>query len=239
MAAAEMQGRIGEFPAIAGLPVHTSWDLGYGDATSVWFWQITPERRRLVGYLREQRRGDAALHRGDEPAGPRARLDLGRALAAARRLAHEWSTGRTRFEQFHEATKRWPRRVPNESVEDGINAARLDPGSLRVRCGGVLGGPAGARGYRKEWDEERGPATRTGRATIGRPWRRRVPILRLAVRDARPVVVKPKPPFEMLFDCYATRDGVMHSTSTIIEMLEKEARADGEGVALAGRCRDL
>jgi hypothetical protein len=31
LAAAELQGRIGEFPAVDGVPVDTSWDIGVGD----------------------------------------------------------------------------------------------------------------------------------------------------------------------------------------------------------------
>ena len=47
LAAAELQGRIGHFPASPELPVHTAWDIGRGDYTAIWFWQ-----RRPVGRLR-------------------------------------------------------------------------------------------------------------------------------------------------------------------------------------------
>lgn len=32
------------------LPVHTAWDLGYDDATSIWFWQILRGELRLIDY---------------------------------------------------------------------------------------------------------------------------------------------------------------------------------------------
>src|SRR5512139_375476 len=38
LAQAEREGRIGRVPYEPGLPVHTAWDLGVGDATSIWFW---------------------------------------------------------------------------------------------------------------------------------------------------------------------------------------------------------
>lgn len=32
------------------LPVHTAWDLGYDDATAIWFWQIAGKEVRLIDY---------------------------------------------------------------------------------------------------------------------------------------------------------------------------------------------
>lgn len=32
------------------LPVHTAWDLGFDDATAIWFWQITNGEIRLIDY---------------------------------------------------------------------------------------------------------------------------------------------------------------------------------------------
>jgi phage terminase large subunit len=32
------------------LPVHTAWDLGFDDATSIWFWQIVKNEIRLIDY---------------------------------------------------------------------------------------------------------------------------------------------------------------------------------------------
>ncbi len=39
LAAAELQGRIGNFPAETGVPVDTAWDIGIGDYTSIWLFQ--------------------------------------------------------------------------------------------------------------------------------------------------------------------------------------------------------
>ena len=60
MAAAELQGRIGDFPAMDGVAVHTAWDLGIGDSTAIWFWQALPGRARVVGYYENS--GEALAH---------------------------------------------------------------------------------------------------------------------------------------------------------------------------------
>lgn len=49
---AEREDRIGLYPAVKGYPVHTAWDLGYSDATGVWYWQQLPGPEiRLVEYM--------------------------------------------------------------------------------------------------------------------------------------------------------------------------------------------
>jgi phage terminase large subunit len=52
MAAAEAEGRIGEYPWDSALPVGTASDLGHGDQTVVWFYQIRPSGRiRIIDVL--------------------------------------------------------------------------------------------------------------------------------------------------------------------------------------------
>jgi phage terminase large subunit len=50
-------GRIGSVDVAADLPVHTAWDLGYDDATAIWFWQITFGEIRLVDYYENNGHG--------------------------------------------------------------------------------------------------------------------------------------------------------------------------------------
>ena len=50
---AELQGRVGEFPAETGVPVDTAWDIGIGDYTSIWCFQRLPDRIRLVHYVQD------------------------------------------------------------------------------------------------------------------------------------------------------------------------------------------
>jgi hypothetical protein len=57
MEAAEAQGRIGNFPAVEDVPVHTGWDIGHHDYTSIWFWQRLVGRLRIVGYFQDSGEG--------------------------------------------------------------------------------------------------------------------------------------------------------------------------------------
>jgi hypothetical protein len=50
IAKAEREGRIGKVECDRSLPVNTAWDLGYGDATSIWFWQMVQNEVRLIDY---------------------------------------------------------------------------------------------------------------------------------------------------------------------------------------------
>jgi phage terminase large subunit len=45
------RGRIGEFPMLPLLPVNTAWDLGYDDATAIWFYQETAGQVRIIDYI--------------------------------------------------------------------------------------------------------------------------------------------------------------------------------------------
>jgi hypothetical protein len=51
MAAAELQGRIGEHCILPDVAVNTAWDIGVGDYTSIWLWQQMRGKIGLVGYF--------------------------------------------------------------------------------------------------------------------------------------------------------------------------------------------
>lgn len=50
IAAAEAAGRVTGVPYDPGLPVYTSWDLGYADATAIWFLQVAGREVRAIDY---------------------------------------------------------------------------------------------------------------------------------------------------------------------------------------------
>ncbi|WP_229729255.1 PBSX family phage terminase large subunit [Agaricicola taiwanensis] len=58
--AATEQGRIGRVPYVPGVPVHTFWDLGRADKTSIWFIQVVGFEFRVVDYY--ENRGYALDH---------------------------------------------------------------------------------------------------------------------------------------------------------------------------------
>lgn len=51
IAAAENDGRVGDFPFNPGLPVITSWDIGVDDYTAIWFWQVLGTRATVIDYF--------------------------------------------------------------------------------------------------------------------------------------------------------------------------------------------
>jgi len=48
---AKNAGRIKTVSHDPALPVHTAWDLGYEDATAIWFWQVFRGEIRLISYF--------------------------------------------------------------------------------------------------------------------------------------------------------------------------------------------
>jgi hypothetical protein len=156
LAAAELQGRIGEFPAIEGVPVDVSWDIGVGDATSLWFSQRLGEKTRLVGYFEASGEGlrfyvDQANRMARERG-----WKIGDALWPHDGRVREWGSGKSRMEQFREYTGRMPRIVPQLSLDDGIAAVRTVLPHCEFDAAGCAEGLKALRAYRKEWDDERG-----------------------------------------------------------------------------------
>ncbi len=50
MSRADREGRIAPLPYWPDRPVGTAWDLGYDDATAIWFWQEFRGRVRIINY---------------------------------------------------------------------------------------------------------------------------------------------------------------------------------------------
>lgn len=50
MTKAEKEGRIREVPYDPAVPVNTAWDLGYDDATAIWWWQVVGDELHLIDY---------------------------------------------------------------------------------------------------------------------------------------------------------------------------------------------
>ena len=132
LAAAELQGRIGEFPAIEGVPVDVAWDIGIGDETTLWFAQRLPDRTRLVGYYAAS--GEGLRHYVDvvnRMARERG-WQLGDALWPHDGRVREWGSGKSRMEMFAEYTGRYPRIVPHAHRRRRHRRREGDPSALRV-----------------------------------------------------------------------------------------------------------
>ena len=128
LAEAERQGRITDVPYDEAIPVHTGWDLGIGDSTAIWFFQVVGDEVHYIDHY--EAHGQKLDHYlGVLSSKPyRYGIDFLPHDAKARELI----SGRSRVEHLANSG-RAVRVLPQTKIEDGINAARLDPAARVVR----------------------------------------------------------------------------------------------------------
>lgn len=120
MAEAERQGRVTDVPHDPALPVHTAWDLGIGDATAIWFFQVAYGEIRVIDHY--EAHGESIEHYAKVlHAKP---YDYGHDYVPHDAKVRELGTGRTRVETMMNL-KLKPKLVPQHKVMDGINALRI------------------------------------------------------------------------------------------------------------------
>ena len=118
---AREDGRITNISPDPDLPINTVWDLGIGDSTAIWFWQVVGKEIRVIDYFETHSQPlsyyEALISKrreGFEPGDDWVPHDA---------KVRELGTGRTRVETMR-GLGLSPRLVPNHYVEDGINAVR-------------------------------------------------------------------------------------------------------------------
>lgn len=150
MRAADDEGRIGNVPHDLSLPVHTAWDLGIGDSTAIWFWQIAGKEIHVIDHYENAGFGleHYAQVLADKP------YRYGDDFVPQDAKARELGTGRTRVETLL-GLRRRPRVVQSHTVEDGINAARVVLASTwfdELKCAKGL---EALRQYRADYDDDK------------------------------------------------------------------------------------
>jgi hypothetical protein len=149
IADAERAGRVTSVTYEPNLPVYTAWDLGIGDSTAVWFFQVASDGIRFIDHY-ESHGQPLAHYAGVISAKPyKVETDFVPHDAKVRELG----TGRTRVETLKELGRN-PRLVPNHKLEDGVNAARVGFPRFwfdEVKCRLAL---EALRQYRTEYDEK-------------------------------------------------------------------------------------
>ncbi len=151
MQQAETEERITAVPWDPATEVHTAWDLGVGDSTSIWFFQQVGLEIHLIDY--HENSGVGLSHYVGELEARRGRgWVFGEHILPHDAKARELTTGKTR-EQALNALGVQPRILPAEPVEDGINAAR----NLLPRCwfdaSRCARGIVALRQYRRDYDD--------------------------------------------------------------------------------------
>ena len=148
---AQSAGRIGSVPYDALLPVHTAWDLGIGDSTAIWFFQVARAEVRVIDYYEASGYGLPHYAAVLSSRGYKYGTDYLPHDAQARQLG----TGRSLWETLHSLTNRIPRVLPQQNLMDGINAARITIASSWFDADKCYDGLEMLRAYRADYDDKR------------------------------------------------------------------------------------
>lgn len=148
---AERLKRIGRVPHDPEIPVHTAWDLGIGDSTAIWFFQVAPDGVRVIDYYENS--GQGLKHYVAELNARGINYRYGDDWVPHDARARELGSGRTRVETLLDLGRK-PRLVQGHTVMDGINAARVSFRSFWFDAERCKGGIEALRQYRAEYDEK-------------------------------------------------------------------------------------
>lgn len=146
----QVPARFGKVPWDESLPVHTWWDLGVDDSTSIWFMQQYGHEIRLIDYLENSGEGlnYYAKQLRERP------YAYGKHVAPHDINVRELSTGKSRLEYARSLGIKFEVAGMHE-VADGISAVRSTLTQCWFddeKCGR---GIAALREYQKEWDEDK------------------------------------------------------------------------------------
>jgi hypothetical protein len=131
--------------------VHTAWDLGFGDSTAIWFFQICGKEIHFIEYYENS--GETfnsylkVLH--DKP------YQYGRHLGPHDIAVHEYSTGLSRIEVARKLGVTFTQ-VAKIGIDEGIDAVR----NILRRCWfdqeKCSSGIRALEGYRRQWNDTQG-----------------------------------------------------------------------------------
>lgn len=149
----ETNKRIGTLPYEPMLKVHTAWDLGMDDSTTIWFFQVDSYgARRYIDYYENS--GENLEHYvrilQSKP------YLYGKVILPHDANVRELQTGKSRVEALESLGFRDIHVVPNMAIMEGINAVRL----LLPKCWFDLAkcgdGIEALKQYRKDWNDKAG-----------------------------------------------------------------------------------
>ena len=157
MAQAEAQGRVCDVSFEPLLKVHTSWDLGVGDTTPIWFFQYSPQgQRRYINYYENSGEGldhyAKVLEEFSEKYGYRYEQHIAPHDIRVREIGNK---AKSRYESALELGIKFTI-CPSVSIEDGIQSVRNILPSCVFDKTNCAEGLKALRHYRKRWNEERG-----------------------------------------------------------------------------------
>jgi hypothetical protein len=156
MVRAEQEGRIRKVAVDPDLPVHCAWDLGVGDDTAIWFFQVSGAQIHVVDFY--QNSGYAVGHYANVKRDKGYRYGSDYVPHDARQ--REFLTGdkdglaRQRLEVMLDHGLQ-PVLVPDHKIEDGVNATRVTLPRVWFDAAKCAKGIDALREYKREWDEKK------------------------------------------------------------------------------------
>lgn len=149
MKQAEEDKRLTRVPWEPKLKVHTAWDLGVGDSTAIWFVQQSGKEIRVIDYYESSGVGldHYAKVLKERP------YVYGDHILPHDASVKDLGTGRSREETLRSLGISI-RIIPAQSVEDGINAARLIIPRCWFDADKCKRGIEALRQYRRDYDEK-------------------------------------------------------------------------------------
>lgn len=150
LAAAMKQGRIGYYPRLPDVPVHTVWDLGKGANMAIWVFQEEWDKVRVIDYLSGFGIGIPSHVQELERRGYIGGIDY---VPHDARVP-ELGTEKTRIETLI-GLGRKPELVPRHSVDDGISGTRQTIPHMLFHEEMCEQGLEAVRQHQYEWDDNK------------------------------------------------------------------------------------
>ena len=145
------EGRIGKHPVDPAFPVNLVADLGYTDSCSWWGWQETRDGIRIVDFMEDD--NQPIQHYIDWVKNRPYLVNPKGIFLPHDARAKSLQTGKSIIEQFLANGIR-PNLVPEMSLQDGIEAARLTIPTCYFDEEKTYEGLEHLRAYMREWDEK-------------------------------------------------------------------------------------
>jgi len=144
------EGRIGHYPQLDGVPVHTAWDLGKGQNMAIWVFQEQWDKVRIIDYLSGFGIGIPSHVKELEKRGYVGGTDY----VPHDAKVPELGTEKTRVETLI-GLGRKPKLVPAHKVDDGISGTRQTFEHLLFNEKPCEDGIEALRQYQYVWDDKK------------------------------------------------------------------------------------
>lgn len=217
VANAENEGRVTDVPVNEG-DVHSVWDIGQSDDTAIWCFQVVGDEIHIVDYY--ELNGVVAEHYCDWLL---ERNYVGHVFLPHDAYKGDNVPGERTWDRAIRAKGFSTRKVPNVSVQKGIEAARVTFPKCRFNKETCTDPLDTLRSYRRDWDDNK----KCFRDKPVHDWTSHCAdafrYLALSWRLTTKQEPKPAPQYGMIAD----EHGNMRSTQTIMDMIKQSGKKSG------------